>query len=287
MKRTAHSLAYTGLLLALPLLTVAMDNKDIIKMHKAGLSEETIIAAMHKEKADYDTGTDALIDLKAAGVDEKVILTMISLQAPRAGAPSASAAPRTSAAPASPPASDAAASPDSHGTFWQEFPSIAPPKVDPAIGTDYFTRFTFHEEKNEHKTTNYARGSIVPINTPVKLVSMAGTKLTLLRLDTRQEIKVENVEKFSKKSITEIARIMLAAEKTPLDKLPAEVASAVRSGEMRKGMTKELVLMTRGYPPGHETPSIEGDRWIYWSSRFVKHTLVFANGRLSEGRGLY
>ena len=116
---------------------------------------------------------------------------------------------------------------------------------------------------------------------------MSGNKLTLRRLDNGQEIKVENADKYTKKSITEIASLMLSAEKTPLEKLPDEVASAIRSGEMRKGMTRELVLMARGYPPAHETPSIESDRWVYWSSRFVKHTVVFINDRLSEGRGLY
>ena len=127
----------------------------------------------------------------------------------------------------------------------------------------------------------------MPINTPVKLLSMTGSKMTLKRLDTGQEIKVENVDKHTKKSMTEIAALMLSAEKTPLEKLPEEVASAVRNGDMRKGMTREILLMARGYPPAHETPSLDGDRWIYWSSRFVKQTVVFVNGRLSEGRGLY
>ena len=116
---------------------------------------------------------------------------------------------------------------------------------------------------------------------------MSGAQLVLKRLDTGQEIKVKNADKFTKKSIPEIASLMLSADKTPLEKLPEDVASAIRNGDMRKGMTKELVLMARGYPPAHETPSIEGDRWVYWSSRFVKQTIVFTNGRLSEGRGLY
>jgi hypothetical protein len=126
----------------------------------------------------------------------------------------------------------------------------------------------------------------VPINTEVKLIAMSGSKLTLKRLDTGQDIKVENEEKFSRKSIDQIAALMLSAEKTPLERLPTEVAAAIRNGDMRRGMTKELLLMARGYPPAHETPSVEGDRWVYWSSRFVKQTVVFANGRLSEGRGL-
>jgi len=290
MKRSVLSLAFTGLLLALPLTLAAMDNKDVIKMQKAGLSEETILAAMQKEKPDYDTGTDALIELKEAGVSEKVIQTMIRL---RSGSAAATTAPAPSAPAASTPASsyppEVSTPPagSGSGAFWQEFPSIAPPKADVAQGKDYFTRYTFREEKNQHITTNYSRGSVVPINTPVKLVSMAGSKLTLKRLDTGQEIKVENEDKYTKKSIPEIASLMLSAEKTPLEKLPDEVASAIRNGDMRKGMTRELVLMARGYPPAHETPSVESDRWIYWSSRFVKQTVVFVNGRLSDGRGLF
>jgi hypothetical protein len=44
--------------------------------------------------------------------------------------------------------------------------------------------------------------------------------------------------------------------------------------------------MARGYPPAHETPSLDGDRWIYWSSRFANHPITFVNGRLAGGRGV-
>lgn len=270
MKILIPGLLVSILFAALP--AAAMSNKDVLKMQKAGLSEETIIVAMQKEKPEYDTSPDALIELKSAGVSEKVIQKMISLQSGGAGGAESSA-----------PAPIAG----STGVFWQEFPSIAPPKITPALGQDYFTRFTFREEKNEHSTTNYARGNVVPINTPVKLVAMSGSKLTLKRLDSGKEIKVENEPKFTKKTIAEIAALMLAAEKTPLEKLPQEVATAVTNGDMRRGMTKELLLLARGFPPAHETPSIDGDRWVYWSSRFVKQTVVFVDGRLSEGRGLY
>ena len=279
MKPTVLSLTFAALLGSLPLTLAAMNNNDVIKMQKAGLSEETILAAMQKEKAEYTTDTDALIELKTAGVSEKIIQTMIKLQSP-----AATASPEREAVN---PLDSAPSGGSSAGVFWQDFPSIAPPKAEVAIGKDYFTRYTFREERNEHKTTNYGRGVVVPINTPVKLISMSGAKMTLKRLDSGQEIKVENEDKYTRKSISEIAALMLSPVKTPIEKLPEEVASAIRNGDMRKGMTRELVLMARGYPPVHETPSIEGDRWVYWSSRFVKQTIVFVNGRLSEGRGLF
>src|SRR5690606_12219248 len=222
-----------------PFRGAAMDNADIIKMHNAGLSEETILAAMQKEDADYDTGTDAPIELKSAGVAERVIQAMIKLASPPTTASEESAeaesAPRSSSASSSNAASG--------GAFWEDYPSIAPPKAPVSAGKDYFTRHSFRVEKNQHRTTNYARGLIVPINTPVKVLSLSGSKMTLKRLDTGEEIKIENEEKYTKKSMPEFAQQMLSPVETPLEQLPEEVASAIRNGDMRKGMTKEVLLM--------------------------------------------
>ena len=305
MKRSTSLFGTLLLWLACPLMGWSMNNADVVKMTKAGLSEETILAAMRKEAPDYDTSTDALIALKGEAVSEKVIQQMISLKnAAQAPAPAAEAAPAPSPAPA-PAATPAPAPPPAYtsilvpsGTggpvptaavstaFSQVIPSIAPLPIEPVVGQDYVTRFTFRHEKNEHVTTNYGRGVVVPINTPVKVVSMSGSLLVLKRGDTGQEIKVKNEEKYTKKNIKEMAALMLASDKTPIEQVPEPFATAIRNGEMRKGMTKELVLMARGYPPAHETPSIEGDRWVYWSSRFVKQTIVFTDGRLTEGRGI-
>lgn len=52
--------------------------------------------------------------------------------------------------------------------FSQVIPSIAPLQIEPAVGRDYVPRSTFRHDKNEHITTNYGRGVVVPINTPVK-----------------------------------------------------------------------------------------------------------------------
>ena len=281
MKSSSFPSVIAALLLALPFSAFPFDNQDVLKMQKAGLSEDTILAAMQKERGEFDTSTDALIELKKAGVSEKIIQKMIASQSGAASSADSSSV--------SSSASSSVSSSDSSGAsavFLQDFPSIAPPKIEPVVGKDYFTRFTLREEKNEYVTTNYGRGAIVPINTPVRLVSMSGKKMVLRRLDTNQDLKVDNEEKYTNQPITGIASMMLAAEKTPIEKLPDEVANAVRNGEMRKGMTKELVLMARGYPPAHETASIDSDKWVYWSSRFVKLTVVFSNGRLSEGRGI-
>ena len=264
--------------LALPTLIVAalssayaLNNDDIIKMKRADFSEETIMLSIAKEPADYDTSTDALIALKKAGLSEAVIQKMLAAQ---------HGGKTTTTATAAQPAASAASWAD------QELPSIAPPMIDPVVGQNYFLASSLHFEDGKYMATNYARGVLVPINTPVKLESIRGDTITLRRTDTGETLKVENVQKYTRKSTTQLASLLLTGEETPLNKLPEELANAIRNGDMRKGMTKEQVLMARGYPPAHETSSTESDRWVYWSSRFVKQTILFSNGRLSEGRGI-
>jgi hypothetical protein len=77
-------LAGTGLVVAQTTLT----NDSVIKMVKAGLSDDVIISTMKAQSAQYSTDPDALIALKTAGVDDAVIKAMID----RMGA-SATAAP--------------------------------------------------------------------------------------------------------------------------------------------------------------------------------------------------
>jgi hypothetical protein len=98
----------------------------------------------------------------------------------------------------------------------------------------------------------------------------------------KEVVKIVNVKDYSKKTIDEIASRYLAETPIPIDNLGKDVALQVVSGQVEIGMTKEQVLMARGYPPAHRTPNIELNRWVYWSSRFGKRAFIFENGRLKE-----
>jgi hypothetical protein len=299
--RASHYFALTASLFA---FTTAwgMDNADVIKLKQASFADETIIHTIDKQPANYDTSPDALVQLKNAGVSEAVINRIIAKQSespaaevttagPAPAAAVAAPAPVENASPAvaagtPPPPPVAVPSPSVPDLFSIQSPSIAPPLEQIAPDKDYFTRFSFHEEDGKYLTTNYARGTLVPINTPVHVVAISHRKIALKRLDNGEPITVENVEKYSRKTMDQFASLLLSSEKTPVDRLAPPIAAAIEAGEMRKGMTKEQVLLARGYPPAHETPSTDDDRWKYWSSRFVTQTIGFTNGRLTEGRDI-
>jgi hypothetical protein len=50
-----------------------LKNEDIVKMAKAGLDDALIIAKIGSSKCQFDTSTDALIQLKQSGVSPAVL----------------------------------------------------------------------------------------------------------------------------------------------------------------------------------------------------------------------
>lgn len=80
----------------------ALNNDSIIKMVKAGLTDDAIVATINANPGAYDASPDGLIALKQAGVSNKIIDAIVaksSSSAPTAPAPDASAP-----APPEPPA---------------------------------------------------------------------------------------------------------------------------------------------------------------------------------------
>jgi hypothetical protein len=54
-----------------------LKNEDIIKLVKVGIDDATIIAKIGSSKCQFDTSTDALIELKKSGVSPAVLKTMM------------------------------------------------------------------------------------------------------------------------------------------------------------------------------------------------------------------
>jgi hypothetical protein len=87
-----------------PAAPAPMTNQDVIKLVKAKISEDLIIAKIKKSKTRFDVSVDGLVALKEAGVSDSLIAVMMDPSAPAAPPPAppaapASAAPAPSAAP--------------------------------------------------------------------------------------------------------------------------------------------------------------------------------------------
>lgn len=95
--------AILGIGLAVMVLAQSvMNNDSVIKMAKAGLSDDVIVGSINGQPGNYKTSADDLIALKKGGVSDKVIAAMIA-KSSGGSAP----APAPALAPGAPPATGA------------------------------------------------------------------------------------------------------------------------------------------------------------------------------------
>jgi hypothetical protein len=90
-----------------PLLVAqqSLNNDAVMKLVKAGLSDDLIVSTINSQAGTYDTSADGLIALKGAGVSDKVVAAMVA----KANAPAQPAPPpavAASSAPGLPPGID-------------------------------------------------------------------------------------------------------------------------------------------------------------------------------------
>lgn len=85
MRKSFIALAF---LVFCPLLVAqeALNNDSVIKLVKAGLSDDFIISSISAKPGAYETSTDGINSLKAAGASDKVIAAVLAkASSPRAG----------------------------------------------------------------------------------------------------------------------------------------------------------------------------------------------------------
>ena len=153
------------------------------------------------------------------------------------------------------------------------------------VGRELYTRHGLRQEKNRWRSTNYGRGTLVPINTKVRVDDITSSAIKLTIVDSGKALKLANIEKYTGGGTDVLAERTLSTEPTDLSGF--EFQKDIRVGRLRLGMTKEEAILARGYPPVHRTYSTEDDRWVYQQNRFVTQTILFADGKLVEGRNLF
>lgn len=93
-----------------------LTNDDVVQMVKGGFDESTTVAAIEAADTNFDTSVQALMALKTAGVNEKIISAMLAATKKKAEATKTATAPppAASAAPAPTPNPDV---PDDVGVY--------------------------------------------------------------------------------------------------------------------------------------------------------------------------
>ncbi|MCX7096740.1 MAG: hypothetical protein NTV43_02410 [Methylococcales bacterium] len=150
-----------------------------------------------------------------------------------------------------------------------------------SIGATYYTQFVIRYEKGTHLTSNFRRGDSIPVNTPVRLLTISSKAITVELLNPNQKLVVKNVEKHTGDDVYRAFDKLFAKKKINLSKFTPLEKAQIDNGTVAIGMRKEAVIVAIGYPPITETSNLNSNQWIYWSGRFNKFKLHFKDGKVS------
>lgn len=123
---------------------------------------------------------------------------------------------------------------------------------------------------------------VVPVGTPTKVTGYGRHRVHVTIDGKRQAIGNDYsrdlaLETFAKRYVvSEDPRVKLAT-------YPAKLREAIQAGRVSRGMTRDQVLMSVGYPISSETPRLDATTWRYWVSSFSEFQVTFDDaGRVKE-----
>ncbi|MEW5908458.1 MAG: outer membrane protein assembly factor BamE [Thermodesulfobacteriota bacterium] len=129
---------------------------------------------------------------------------------------------------------------------------------------------------------------IIPVNTPVVVDSSPSTfrrsVFSMTVQDTKRSvILIEYNEKQMGFNVDEYLKRITSPSPVSLDKLSEIDQKGIKEGKAYPGMTKDGVRIALGYPATHMTPSLDDDRWTYWTNRFKTVVVEFdSKGKVTK-----
>ena len=144
--------------------------------------------------------------------------------------------------------------------------------------TTLYTQVGMWTENNKIIGTNYSTGIHIPVNSEVTIVG-ANAKIITFMYDG-QKINYEVMSKYTRVDTSAMIARLFSEKKVSLSGLSPATKTNILNGAVAMGMTKQSVLLSRGYPPFHATRGIEANKWKYWRNRFLTAYVTFKNGKV-------
>ncbi len=147
--------------------------------------------------------------------------------------------------------------------------------TDSPVNKAYYTAVNIWvEEAGQIFTTNFHRGTILPINTKVKIAEYSGKGFSFTD-GKGTKYKIVYMAKHSNLPVKEVFQRYFSEKEIPLGKFTREERKNIEAGTIAVGMSKDAVIAAYGYPPSHQTPSLEGKQWKYWQDRVRNFLVLF------------
>ena len=152
-------------------------------------------------------------------------------------------------------------------------------------GQALYTQTNIWYEKPMKILILFHAGAILPVGTKVTIEDMSSKALVFTREDGMKfRIYTRKYYNLTGEGMAKL----LFGKKNPMakggkfHKFSKMERKQIKQGKIKKGMSREAVIMAYGYPPTHVNPDIKQDTWQLWVTRWNKINVYFEKGKVSR-----
>jgi hypothetical protein len=115
---------------------------------------------------------------------------------------------------------------------------------------------------------------VIAVGTPLRVTGYSKHRVKVVVENKNQAL----VNEYSRDiAIEEFAKRYIVPD-DPAIKIkdfPKNIQYAIAAGHLVKGMTREQVIMSLGYPISSENPNLNSKTWLYWLTEKVEFRILF------------
>ncbi|MGB4062800.1 MAG: hypothetical protein WBK19_03125 [Azonexus sp.] len=175
-------------------------------------------------------------------------------------------------------------------TEWNTSTQVGDKIIDSEIAEDakkamagaQFTCCNLHYKGDWISDTNETTLPMIPAGTPIVLKGFGFNRASVLinaremRIGHDYGRKQETKEKY-------LAKVMVNNDpKTKIKNYPQRIQDAIAAGKVCKGMTREQVIISLGYPRTDTTPDLSQTEWKYWTANWDEYLVVWGEDGLVQ-----
>jgi hypothetical protein len=155
----------------------------------------------------------------------------------------------------------------------------------PFDGQSRYLCCNLHYEKPKITDVAYQQGALVPLGTRVTITKVHKQDVTF---EAPGFPPITLVNKYGRSAVpmdTFVNRWFVERDpKLKLKNVPKKTVELIQSGQVDKGMTRDQVLMSLGYPAPHRTPSLDSPQWTFWQNRWQTFVVDFSGDKVDAVR---
>lgn len=153
-------------------------------------------------------------------------------------------------------------------------------EAEKAMAGARFTCCNLHYKGDWISDTNATTLPMIPAGTPIVLKDFGFNRASVLIAARPMRIGHDYGRKQETKEQYVAKLIVNEDPKARIRSYPPRIQEAIAAGKVCKGMTREQVIISLGYPRTDETPSLSKAKWKYWTANGEEYWVTWGDDGL-------